>query len=140
MNAVTHQATCAAVEGRAVLIEGEPGVGKTSLALALIDRGASLVGDDGILLEQRDGRLWALPHPNTRGMIEIRNVGIAMMPCVEAPVALVLTLDQLAPRHVDRPGTVLRHGSEIPWLAFWGDSPVGAIRAEMALAMHGLAR
>lgn len=140
MNPVSHQATCVAVDGRAILIDGEPGTGKTSLALALIDRGATLVGDDGVLLERRGDRLWAMPHPNTRGMIEIRNVGIAMMNCIEAPVALALTLDQRAPRHVDGPGIAERHGVKLPWLAFWGDSPVGAIRAELALAMHGLAR
>ena len=37
-----------AIAGRAILIEGEPGTGKTSLALALIDRGATLIGDDGV--------------------------------------------------------------------------------------------
>lgn len=39
-----HQATCVAIGGRGVLIEGLPGSGKSSLALALIDRGAQLVG------------------------------------------------------------------------------------------------
>jgi len=40
-----HQATAVAINGRAVLIEGPPGAGKSTLALALIDRGAVLVGD-----------------------------------------------------------------------------------------------
>ena len=34
-----RQASCVVIEGRAVLIEGEPGIGKSSLALALMDRG-----------------------------------------------------------------------------------------------------
>ena len=38
---LSYQATCVAIGGRAVLIEGEPGSGKSSLALALIDRGAA---------------------------------------------------------------------------------------------------
>jgi HPr kinase/phosphorylase len=58
-----HQATCIAIANRAVLIEGEPGSGKSSLALVLIDRGAALVGDDGVRLETRAGRLLASPPP-----------------------------------------------------------------------------
>ena len=136
---VSHQATCVAIGGRAILIEGEPGTGKTSLALALLDRGATLVGDDGVLLVLREGALWAMPHPNTRGLIEVRNVGIATMPCTEARVALLLALDPAAPRHVVRPQEAIRGGVPIPKLALWPDSPVLAIRAEMALTMHGLA-
>lgn len=139
MSGVTHQATCVAIDGRAILIEGEPGTGKTSLALALIDRGATLVGDDGVLLEQREGRLWALPHPNTRGLIEVRNVGIAAMPCGEAAVALLITLDAAAPRHVEGPTATQRAGIVLPSLTLWPESPVLAIRTEMALSMHGLA-
>lgn len=138
MTAATHQATCVAIDGRAILIEGEPDVGKTSLALALIDRGAMLVGDDGVLLEARGDTLWALPHPNTRGLIEVRNVGILTMPCGEAPVALVLELADDAPRHVDGPSAVRRGGIALPSLRFWPGSPVGVLRAEHALQRHGL--
>ncbi len=90
------------------------------------------------MLEHRGSQLWVMPHPATRGMIEVRNVGIAMMPSTEAPAALVLLLDASAPRHVEGPNSVLRHGVHLPRLAFWPDSPVAAIRAEIALAMHGL--
>lgn len=138
MSAIAHQATCVAIAGRALLIEGEPGIGKTSLALALIDRGAVLVGDDGVLLEACDDVLWATPHPNTRGMIEVRNVGILPMPCAEAPVALVLALADDAPRHVEVPETVRRGGIAVPSLRFWPGSPIGALRAELALQRHGL--
>ena len=46
-----HQATAVEIGGRALLIEGPPGSGKSSLALALIDRGARLIGDDSVMLE-----------------------------------------------------------------------------------------
>src|SRR3546814_11755709 len=48
------QGSAVAIGGRAVLIIGPPGSGKTSLALALIDRGATLIGDDGVALARRD--------------------------------------------------------------------------------------
>ena len=103
MSAVPHQASCVAIRGRGVLIEGEPGGGKSSLALALIDRGATLVGDDGVLLEARDKRLWALPPPAIAGLLEIRNVGLATLPAAPAPLALVLRLDPDATRHIEAP-------------------------------------
>jgi serine kinase of HPr protein (carbohydrate metabolism regulator) len=122
-----------------LLIEGPPGIGKSSLALALIDRGAVLIGDDGVLLDTRDGRLWALPPPNIAGFLEIRNVGLAKFPFVTAPVALVLRLDTKAPRQPECAEEVLLAGLSVPLLRLWPDSPALPLRAEWALALHGTA-
>ena len=137
MSAVPHQATCVAIQGRGVLIEGPPGSGKSSLALALIDRGAALIGDDGVLLERRGGRLWALPPPNIAGLLEVRNVGLIELPAEAAPVALVLRLDSEAPRHIEAVGRIDLAGVQLPLIRLWPDSPVLALRAERALALHG---
>lgn len=137
MSAVPHQATCVAIGERGVLIEGEPGSGKSSLALALIDRGAILVGDDGVLLEMRDGRLWALPPPHIGGLLEIRNVGLVTFPATPAPLALVLQLDPEAPRHIEAPDRVTLAGLDLPMVRLWPGSPVLVLRAEWALALHG---
>ena len=133
-----HQATCVAVGGRGLLIEGPPGSGKSSLALALIDRGAALVGDDGVDLAVRDSRLWAAPPPRIGGLLEIRNVGIATLDPVSAPVCLVVQLDTSAPRHIEGPETADRIGCPVPLVRLWPGSPVLALRAEHALALHGL--
>jgi serine kinase of HPr protein (carbohydrate metabolism regulator) len=138
VSAVPHQASCVAIGGRAVLVEGPPGSGKSSLALALIDRGAQLVGDDGVLLEPRRGRLWALPPPNIAGLLEIRNVGLARMAAVTAPVALVLRLDPAASRHVEAAEQVALAGASVPLIRLWPDTPALPLRAEWALEMHGL--
>ncbi len=127
-----------AIDGRAVLIEGPPGSGKSSLALALIDRGARLVGDDAVTLTCTGGCLIAAPPPNTPGMIEVRNVGLFELPTTTAPVALVLALDPAAPRF---PFEVPRRaiaGVPIPVLRFASGDAVQALRAEYALARHGL--
>ena len=135
-----HQATAVAIGGRALLIEGPPGSGKSSLALALIDRGARLIGDDGVMLEVVDGQLLAHPHPETRGLLEVRNLGLLRFDvCESAEVALVLTLDREAPRHIEAAETTERLGIALPKLRLWPDSPVLAIRAELALERFGLA-
>ena len=66
------QATCVAIGGRGVLIQGPPGSGKSSLALALIDRGAMLVGDDGLNVEAQGAVLRAFPPPRIAGLIEVQ--------------------------------------------------------------------
>ena len=132
-----RQSTAVGIGGRALLIEGAPGSGKSSLALALIDRGATLIGDDGIALTERGGELWALPAPATAGLIELRNVGLMTMPTGEAPIGLVLSLSYDAPRFVDQAGIVLIAGRSLPQLAFDPRGPAAAVRAEYALAIHG---
>lgn len=139
MTAIPHQATCVAIGARAVLIEGAPGSGKSSLALALIDRGAVLIGDDGVLLEARAGRLVARPHPNIHGLLEVRNLGLLPFPVrAEAPVALVLALDPQAPRFVEEAETAQRGGIALPLLRLSPEGPVLHLKAERALWRYGL--
>lgn len=136
MTALLHQASCVAIDGRALLIEGSPGTGKSSLALALIDRGGVLVGDDGVVLTLRDGGLWASPPPNITGLLEIRNVGMVRIPTCNAPVALIVVLDPAAPRYVERAETTQRAGAVLPLIRLWPDSPVLPLRAEWALTLY----
>lgn len=124
---------------RGVLIEGPPGSGKSSLVLALIDRGAVLIGDDGVLLEARGQRVWALPPPNIAGLLEIRNVGLVTLPAEAAPVALVLRLDPAAPRYLDHAERTALLGVTVPLVRLWPDTPALPLRAEWALALHGTA-
>ena len=139
MSGVLHQATCVAIGGRGLLIEGPPGSGKSSLALALIDRGAVLVGDDGVLIE-RDGHVVrASPAPKTAGLLEVRNVGLLALPTLAGvPIALIVTLDPAAPRFREAPDWLDRAGCRLPAIALWPDSPVLALRAEVALRTYGL--
>ena len=134
------QASAVAVAGRALIIEGAAGSGKSSLALALIDRGAELIGDDGVLLRRKGDWLNACPPPKIRGKFEIRNVGIVDMPVTQAPVALILCLSNDAPRFVDRAETRQLLGLDIPMLRFRAGDAVQAIRAEWALKRYGLDR
>lgn len=134
-----HQATCVAINGRGVLIEGPPGTGKSSLALALIDRGAVLVGDDGVSLDVQSGQLLASPAPHIAGLLEVRNVGLLPVPAAsDIPVALVLILDPAAPRFIEQAEAGERAGLTLPLVRLWPDSPVLHLRAEAALERYGL--
>lgn len=140
MSAHLHQATCVAIGGRGLLIEGAPGSGKSSLALALIDRGAVLVGDDGVSLALDGGRLLASPAPNIEGLLEVRGLGLLPFPTVsDVPVALVLRLDAGGERFIERAATTARQGIQLPMVSLWPDSPGLPIKAELALRTNGLA-
>ena len=129
--------SCVAVDGRGLLIEGAPGSGKSTLALALIDRGAILIGDDGIVIEQRGSRAWALPPPNIAGRLEVRGVGIVAVPTTTAPLALAMSLGGRGDR---LPEPIQREfgGVLLPSLRFDGTDSALVLRAEWALRLHGL--
>ena len=131
--------TAVSIEGRGLLIAGESGAGKSSLALALIDRGATLIGDDGIVIEDESGHPLAQPPKTTRGLLEVRNVGLVELATSEAPIALVLQLTTLAPRYPMELATTTLGGVGIPVLLFRPGDATQALRAEFALGKHGLA-
>lgn len=135
---ILHQASAVSIAGRAVLIEGEPGSGKSSLVLALLDRGAILIGDDGVALDPENSCLLASPAPAIAGLLEIRNIGLVQRETVShVPVALVIRLDPQAPRFIDAAERINRAGIDLPLVRLWPESPVLHLRAEAALARYG---
>lgn len=139
MSGFAHSATCVAIGERALLIEGPTGSGKSSLALALIDRGAVLVGDDGVWLEPRGGALLASPHRNIAGKLEVRNLGLLDFPTrTDVPVSLVVRLDPDAPRFIDSADICEIGGVALPLILLAPSSPVLHLTAEHALIRYGL--
>ncbi|WP_288484950.1 HPr kinase/phosphatase C-terminal domain-containing protein [uncultured Novosphingobium sp.] len=133
-----HIATCVVIGGRGVLIEGPPGSGKSALALALIDRGAVLVGDDGVLLRSIEGRLIALPHPRTQGLLEVRNLGILPFPVGDpVEIALLIELRADAPRYIEAAQAVERLGIALPAVSLWPEPAPPALKVELALRHFG---
>jgi len=140
MTAVLH-ASCVAIRGRAVLLTGPSGSGKSDLTLRLIDRGARLVGDDGVVVEARGERLYARPGPNIEGQLEVRGIGILSVPSLdEAPLALVIALDQPVPRMPDELLPVrLIEGLTVPLIALDPFEASAPVKVEKALSLYGLA-
>lgn len=137
MTRLLANVTCVAIAGRGLLFEGPPGSGKSTLAMALIDRGAILVGDDGIGLERRGDHLWALPPPNIAGRLEVRGVGIVIVPAEPAPLALALALGGGCDR-LPLLRSWEQEGAAIPLLDFDATTGAAPLRAEWALRLHGV--
>ena len=99
LSSETIHVSSVAIAGRAVLIAGRSGAGKSDLALRLIDRGAVLVSDDYTLVRRVKGRLFASAPETIAGKIEVRGVGILELPVErDVPVALLVDLELDATR------------------------------------------
>lgn len=86
-------ATCVAIGGRGVLIEGPSGSGKSDLALRLIDRGAVLVADDQTDVRRENTHLYALTPAIIAGMLEVRGMGVVHLPYLDkAPLVLAVRI------------------------------------------------
>lgn len=135
----TVHATCIAIDDHGVLLIGKSGAGKSDLALRLIDRGAELVSDDYTIVTAHDGRLHATAPATIAGRIEIRGLGIVVMPArTSAPIALVIALDQIVPRMP--PEMVAERtiaGIEIPLVALDPFEHSAPVKVEKALALYG---
>jgi len=132
-------ASAVASKGRAVLITGPSGSGKSDLALRLIDRGFTLVSDDQTIIRRDDERLIASAPPNIAGKLEMRGVGIVDMETAkDVPVALLVDLASDIQRlpDVDRKQAIL--GVEIPLVSIDAMAASAASKVALALDLMGL--
>jgi HPr kinase/phosphorylase len=100
--------TTVALDGGAVLLRGPSGIGKSDLALRLIDRGARLVADDQTVLRRAGDRLVASAPATIAGLLEIRGVGIEAVerlpePRSETVLGLAIPLVALVPHEASSP-------------------------------------
>ena len=138
MTATLVHASCIAIGGRAVLISGRSGSGKSDLALRLIDRGAGLVSDDYTALEPQAGWLLASAPERIAGKLEIRGIGIVdLNPLADVPVALLVDLD-LAPERMPDSATRPLSGIKIPVIGLAALEASAPIKVESALLRFGL--
>lgn len=128
-------ASCVAIEGRAVLITGPSGSGKSDLTLRLIDRGFALVSDDRTIVKKMGSRLIATAPPTIRGKLEIRGVGIVDMdPIDDQPVALVVELTGDIQRLPDDSRERPIMGLPVPLISV--DAKTASAASKVALALH----
>lgn len=135
---VRYQGTMIEIMGIGVLMEGQPGIGKSETALALIERGHSLVSDDlTVLRKDSTGTIVGFADDMTRYHMEIRGLGIIHVPSLfgvasmrrEMHLDLVVRLVRFdAQQEYDRTGliseTISILGMDVPLLTI----PVAAGR------------
>ena len=138
MSGETIHASCVAIGGRAVLIAGPSGSGKSDLALRLIDRGAALVSDDYTALAEEGGRLVASAPDRLAGRIEVRGVGIVEMECIASALVCLLVDLSAQPERMPEPSPRLLAGLEVPAVALAALEPSAPLKLEMALHRFGL--
>ena len=93
LSSETLHASTVALDGRAVMICGPSGSGKSDLALRLLDRGFTLVSDDQTIVRKDGKRVLASSPPTIHGKLEIRGIGIVDMDSVsDVPLALCVEL------------------------------------------------
>jgi len=137
LSSETVHASTVASDGRAVLISGPSGSGKSDLTLRLIDRGFKLVSDDQTIVRREGDRLVASAPPTIKGKLEIRGIGIVEMDTVsDVPVALFVELTSEIMRLPDdrRERPVL--GVNLPLVSV--DALTASATSKVALALDRL--
>jgi len=93
ISAETVHASTVALDGRAVLITGPSGSGKSDLTLRLLDRGFTMVSDDRTIVKRDGNRLIASAPSTIAGKLEVRGTGIIEIERTDnVPVALLVEL------------------------------------------------
>ena len=137
LSSETIHASCVAIDGRAVLITGASGSGKSDLSLRLLDRGFALVSDDQTIVKKVGTRLTAASPPTIRGKLEIRGVGIVEMSHIDdQPVALVVELTSDIQRLPDDSRERLIMGVAVPLISI--DAKTASAASKVALALDRL--
>lgn len=139
LSSETIHASSVAIDGRAVLITGPSGSGKSDLTLRLLDRGFALVSDDQTLVKKTATRLTASAPPTIRGKLEIRGVGIVEMEQIDdQPVALVVELTSDIQRLPDDSRERPIMGVPVPLISVDAMSASAASKVALALDRLGL--
>ena len=139
ISAETLHASTVASSGRAVLITGPSGSGKSDLALRLLDRGFTLVSDDQTIVKRSGDRLVATAPATIAGKLEIRGIGIVEMERVdEVPVALLVELTSDIQRLPDDSRSRPFLGVSIPLISIDAMTASGPSKVALALDRVGL--
>jgi len=134
LSAETLHASTVASDGRAVLISGPSGSGKSDLALRMLDRGFRLVSDDQTIVKLDGNRLTATSPPTIAGKLEVRGIGIVDMDPLDAvPVALVVELTSDIQRLPDDSRERLILGVSVPLISI--DAMTASAPSKVALAL-----
>ena len=143
----TIHSTTVSLNGLGVLLRGEPGSGKSSLALQLMEQpgmglgdkvlAARLVADDQTILTLKNGKLQATAPDSLKGLLELRGLGLLSV-AAQQDVAVVLVVDLKPATTIERlPDKAALHtdllGVTLPRIDIDASHPSAAARVRTAL-------
>lgn len=73
---IEEHASLINVFGKGILLKGKSGIGKSEMTLELIKKNHLFVGDDRIIIQQRNNILYGQSHEILKNLIEVRGLGI----------------------------------------------------------------
>ena len=139
LSAETIHASTVARDGRAILITGPSGSGKSDLALRLLDRGFTLVSDDRTLVKKDGSKLVASAPSTIAGKLEVRGIGIVDIDHEDnVPVALLVELTRVIQRLPDESRERPILGVNLPLVTIDAMTASATAKAALALDRMGL--
>ena len=134
MTAKKFHSTSVVIEDLGVLIRGQSGSGKSDLALRLIDSGATLISDDLTICKKIGDYLYLYPHSNTKGLLEVREIGIMTVPYVEN-IKLTLVVELVEEEFERIPGMMSCSilGMKFPKIKIFGKSSSAVAKIKIKL-------
>ena len=127
-------ATSVAIEDNGVAIFGDPGSGKSDLALRLIDSGATLISDDVTVFSKLEKNINLFGIENTKGLLEVREVGIITVPYVEGiKLKLVVRLTDKVIERIPKKNQINLLGLKFPKLEINGKNPSSVAKVKVKL-------
>ena len=127
-------ATSVAIEDNGVAIFGDPGSGKSDLALRLIDSGATLISDDITVFSKLEKNINLFGIENTKGLLEVREVGIITVPYVEGiKLKLVVRLSDKVIERIPKKNQINLLGLKFPKLEINGKNSSSVAKIKVKL-------
>ena len=134
MIAKQFHSTSVVIEDLGVLIRGKSGIGKSDLALRLIDSGATLISDDVTICKKIGDYLYLFSHYDTRGLLEVREIGIMTVPYVEnIKLNLVVELVEKKFERIPRVMNCSILGLKFPKIKIFGKSSSAVAKIKIKL-------
>ncbi len=134
MTAKKFHSTSVVIEDSGILIRGQSGIGKSDLALRLIDSGATLISDDLTICKKIGDYLYLYPHSETKGLIEVREIGIMTVPYVEnIKLVLVVELVKEEFERIPRMMSCNILGKKFPIIKIFGKSSSAVAKIKIKL-------
>ncbi len=126
--------TSVVLDDSGIMIIGEPGIGKSDLALRLIDSGATLIADDITICRKIGEFIFLFSREETRGLLEVRDLGIINVPYVEnIKLVMIVNLLKINKQRIPTNNLKTIMGKKFPRLSIVGSHASSIVKVKFKL-------